>query len=218
MPTHLFLRWLAERLVNVYGEDPHVDFVLKLETIAHEEELLVTVAAQNTDKELWRATPGDAYAPSIHVTASGSIGINVAGSVVVMPIEKWHALAWKLRDPSERLPKTEDQGVLLRTLESGDHFRHVTNDEQAKRRVHKVLSARSPYGVATQPVDEEAITRWLAADTRVIKIPREVAEATLATTLGYQIRQIFEMETGITGGTFHSKLKKLVELAQHDPR
>lgn len=31
-----FLRWLAERLVNVYKEDPNTDFVLKLKSIADE--------------------------------------------------------------------------------------------------------------------------------------------------------------------------------------
>jgi hypothetical protein len=47
----------------------------------------------NTDVELWREVPDDYYAPSIHVTAQGGIGMNVGGYVVVMPIRKWHALA-----------------------------------------------------------------------------------------------------------------------------
>ena len=29
-----FLYWLRDRLVNVYGEDPHLDFVMKLNEIA----------------------------------------------------------------------------------------------------------------------------------------------------------------------------------------
>lgn len=46
----------------------------------------------NTDKELWRKS--DAFlSPSVHVTESGGIGISVAGLVIVMPVEKWHALA-----------------------------------------------------------------------------------------------------------------------------
>ena len=49
-------------------------------------------AKKNEDKEIWRMAPGDFYAPSIHVTKDGHIGINVGGLVVVMPIEKWHAL------------------------------------------------------------------------------------------------------------------------------
>lgn len=48
-------------------------------------------AAENTDRHLWRKEGGH-YAPSIHVTKSGCIGINVGGHVIVMPVEKWHAL------------------------------------------------------------------------------------------------------------------------------
>lgn len=29
-----FLYWLRDRLINVYGEDPHVDFVKKLNELA----------------------------------------------------------------------------------------------------------------------------------------------------------------------------------------
>ena len=29
-----FLYWLRDRLINVYGEDPHLDFVMKLNEIA----------------------------------------------------------------------------------------------------------------------------------------------------------------------------------------
>lgn len=47
---------------------------------------------ENTDTELWRKFKGDFYSPSIHVTKSGAIGINVAGHVIVMSIEKWHSL------------------------------------------------------------------------------------------------------------------------------
>lgn len=49
---------------------------------------------QNTDKELWREPPDDYYSNSIHVTASGDIGINVHGRVFVKSLEEWHALAW----------------------------------------------------------------------------------------------------------------------------
>ena len=55
--------------------------------------------AINTDRELYReesGLPADGdhfYAPSIQVTAQGGIGINVGGSVIVMPLREWHALA-----------------------------------------------------------------------------------------------------------------------------
>lgn len=48
---------------------------------------------KNTDRELWRETDGDYYSPSIHVTESGGIGINVDGLVTVMPIAAWHSLS-----------------------------------------------------------------------------------------------------------------------------
>jgi hypothetical protein len=48
-------------------------------------------AYENTDKELWRE--GDYYSPSICVTESGEIGINVAGLVIIKPLRDWHKLA-----------------------------------------------------------------------------------------------------------------------------
>ena len=50
-------------------------------------------AAENTDRELWRETPGDYYSPSIHVTAQGAIGIDCGGTVYVKPVRVWHELA-----------------------------------------------------------------------------------------------------------------------------
>lgn len=46
----------------------------------------------NTDKELWRKDQ-DYYAPSIHVTKEGAIGINVGGLVIIRTVEDWHKLA-----------------------------------------------------------------------------------------------------------------------------
>lgn len=48
---------------------------------------------ENTDVELFREKPNDAYSPSLHVTREGSIGINVGGRVHVMSLSKWHQLA-----------------------------------------------------------------------------------------------------------------------------
>lgn len=53
-------------------------------------------ACKNTDKEIWRKsedTIDGPYSPSIHVTEDGSIGINVGGDVIVLPVEDWHHLA-----------------------------------------------------------------------------------------------------------------------------
>lgn len=65
-------------------------------------------ACQNTDRELyrepWPDPPGDFYAPSIHVTAAGKIGINVGGTCFEMPLKAWHQLAcdkvWPNGNPS----------------------------------------------------------------------------------------------------------------------
>jgi hypothetical protein len=68
--------------------------------------------AANTDRELWRETPGDYYSPSIHVTAQGGIGINVGGTVIVRSVRDWHALATEangteVREAIERIRRVQ---------------------------------------------------------------------------------------------------------------
>jgi hypothetical protein len=46
--------------------------------------------ALNADRELWRKVPGDYYSPRIHATEGGGIGIDVGGTVIVLPVELWH--------------------------------------------------------------------------------------------------------------------------------
>jgi hypothetical protein len=53
---------------------------------------------KNTDKEIWRKVEGNYYSPSIHVTESGGIGINVGGIVIVKPIEDWHSVMFNFMD------------------------------------------------------------------------------------------------------------------------
>lgn len=52
------------------------------------------IPSENTDKQLWvkpgAEIHGEYYQPSINATASGAIGINVGGHVIVMSVEKWH--------------------------------------------------------------------------------------------------------------------------------
>ena len=57
-------------------------------------------AAQNTDRQLWRESD-NAFASSLHVTEAGGIGMNVGGLVIVLSIEKWHALP-RILDEKER--------------------------------------------------------------------------------------------------------------------
>lgn len=56
-------------------------------------ETRINEAAQNTDREIWREREGDYYADSIHVTASGGIGIDCGGEAIVKPLKDWFALA-----------------------------------------------------------------------------------------------------------------------------
>lgn len=73
------------------------------------------VAVPNTDREIWRETPGDYYSPSIHVTAEGGIGIDVGGLVIVMDVYDWHQLANK---QTAALPLCERGGVTEPTEEA----------------------------------------------------------------------------------------------------
>lgn len=59
-------------------------------------------SATNTDREIWRGPDegnGSFYADSIHVTEGGSIGMNVGGEVIVMPIRNWFRAAKELLIP-----------------------------------------------------------------------------------------------------------------------
>lgn len=59
---------------------------------------------ENTDRELWREREGDYYADSVHVTRGGGIGINCGGTVYVMPLREWHALASERAARERNLP------------------------------------------------------------------------------------------------------------------
>jgi hypothetical protein len=60
-------------------------------------------SAKNEDVELWRKVPDYYYyAPSVFVTKSGGIGINVGGFVFVKTVEEWHKLA-KDKDEKDSL-------------------------------------------------------------------------------------------------------------------
>lgn len=49
--------------------------------------------AHNTDWHLWPIVSDDPFAPKMHVTALGAIGINVGGHVIVKSMREWHDLA-----------------------------------------------------------------------------------------------------------------------------
>lgn len=47
----------------------------------------------NTDKEIWRECSEDYYSPSIHITETNGIGINIGGHVIVKSVYEWFNLA-----------------------------------------------------------------------------------------------------------------------------
>jgi len=58
----------------------------------------------NTDRELWRAKPGDFYADSIFVTEGDGIGINCGGYVLVASVRAWFDCGVKLLTVNPELP------------------------------------------------------------------------------------------------------------------
>lgn len=85
-------------------------------------------AYANTDRELWREpdTTGnvDFYSPSIHVTERGGIGINCGGTVVVMPLRQWHALAVA----GDEALKSWEVDDLVRSLEGWKEPENMSDD------------------------------------------------------------------------------------------
>jgi hypothetical protein len=71
-------------------------------------ELTDVQAFQNTDREVWRETQGDFYSNSVHLTATGGLGINVGGTVYVKPPAEWHRLASLSRAPAEPVAEIFD--------------------------------------------------------------------------------------------------------------
>ena len=71
--------------------------------IMNSSEIPVNNVAQNTDRELYREGGND-YSPSIHVTESGGIGINVGGHVLVASLRNWHDAGNKVLTVDPTLP------------------------------------------------------------------------------------------------------------------
>lgn len=98
-------------------------------------------AVENTDRELWRELERDYYCPSIHVTSDGRIGINVGGTVHVMPLAGWHALA-KLAAAVEALEKLFEKWA--RDNESIDQGASEAFASCAAETRARLLPAQSP--------------------------------------------------------------------------
>ena len=104
-------------------------------------------ASMNTDKEIWRKVKDDVYSPSIHTTYGGGIGINVGGNVIVLPVEKWHALA--------------DRIIAEEGKESDPHFTFT------KEEIENLLKqARERAGYEQQPKLPEKLRLDIGEDTQ----------------------------------------------------
>ncbi len=60
---------------------------------------------QNTDVEIWRGKPDDAFFPSVHVTSLGAIGIQAGGRVVVRSAREWVRIGW------DEAPETDSEYI-----------------------------------------------------------------------------------------------------------
>lgn len=97
-------------------------------------------AAANTDRELFREDTGEPagsyYENSLHVTAEGTIGMNVGGTVYTLPIAKWHALATTAAatPPTAVERSAPCQHCLVTVVERDGKWVHVEGDEFCRQR------------------------------------------------------------------------------------
>jgi hypothetical protein len=80
MNDKTFLKWLADRLVNVYGENPSVDFVTKLSSIA-----AATEPTRNTPNNIPYSVANNVDINSLHhkiVTIFGQYGVRIVGHLI----------------------------------------------------------------------------------------------------------------------------------------
>lgn len=118
------------------------------------------VQAKVADRDLWRETPGDYYAPRLFLTEGGGIGMDVGGFVIVKPIREWHKLASQpsdVRAPSEEcvppgagawLPDTFVERAYRAALSHGNFDSEVkvtlSAFEASAIRQRSVVSRREP--------------------------------------------------------------------------
>ena len=118
-------------------------------------------AAQNTDRELWRKIPGNYYSPSIHVTEQGAIGINVGGTVYVMPVENWHALLGRLAAVEKELAIINKLNTekIIRLSEQADELEKAEAKlAQAEQVVDLGMKAMEYIVYCRRPLDDLNIT------------------------------------------------------------
>lgn len=98
--------------------------------------------AENTDKELWRENPGDYYAPSIHVTNEGWIGINVGGKVFVKDVRTWNAMAQDMVNLGQELERITDAALKNQAVyqqEMNDKSEEISSLKSQLEQANKTL-------------------------------------------------------------------------------
>lgn len=165
----------------------------------------VSGVAANTDRELYREPkgdlPSDYYANSLHVTQQGTIGMNVGGLVITLPIAKWHeAAANLLSQPTADEAEGDEREALADVLlaswakQGGLHPPLETDRPDALEDAGRVLAAgfrrRDPDAGLRERVEAVIVARrdryatpnqWVARDLMDIVL-REVRAALPADT------------------------------------
>lgn len=129
------------------------------------------LAAKNTDRELWReesglpADPDNYYAPSIHVTAQGGVGINVGGTVIVKTLREWHSLA---------LTPATDDAVTPEMRKAGLDAWYAKADSTAGRleNIYRAMAAASleaveeGHSITWPPVRNTDLDTWATSSDK----------------------------------------------------
>ena len=117
----------------------------------------------NTDRELYREPDktgnGDYYSDSIHVTDRGSIGINVGGDVIVMPLRLWHEAATAYRDSDDT-----EAGNIATQLDGWKEPENMTDDRarqfwlmrKAAGIIRRLLAKAVPAGNLCQSISTKS--------------------------------------------------------------
>ena len=113
---------------------------------------------KNTDTELFREDVGDYYSPSLHVTQSKAIGINVGGNVIVKSLKTWHGLVAELATKEQRIKLLEAEIAEAKKIQGYNTL------SEARREM------------LTQTARAEKAEQELAAQAEVSRVYREALE------------------------------------------
>lgn len=96
----------------------------------------------NTDRDIWRAAPGDYYADRIFVTEGEGIGLDVGGHCIVKPIREWFKLAQKASTNPGVIARNVPQPQILVPQGSAPEFSELK--EYTKLRMLAQMATEAP--------------------------------------------------------------------------